>query len=175
MKSGSPISEGHPVKDLFRTLAERGLIQAGLRDRDILIYLADLLVDFILVDNFYFMRDSAGRRLEYIVDMLQQAADSDMPEKKSRYQHIGDYSLFILGMFPESLSRSRRTVSPSYYADTGRTSYQTAGDLAGHWWQTMVFRKLADKYERCVISLNWVREYTTDPFYQYMFREFEIT
>lgn len=175
MKPASAIPESHPVKGLFRTLAERGLVQADLRDQDLLVYLADLLVDFIFVENLYRMRDGDGRRLEYLVDMLRQAVDSDLPEKKAYYQHIGDYSLFILGMFPESLSRSRRTVSAAYYADTGRTSYQAAGDLAGHWRQTMVFRKLAEKYERCVVSLNWVREYTTDPFYQYMLREFEVT
>lgn len=40
---------------------------------------------------------------------------------------------------------------------------------------TVVFRKLAGKFERCVLSLNWIREYTADPFYQYMLRQFGIT
>ena len=39
----------------------------------------------------------------------------------------------------------------------------------------VVFKKLADKYERCVLSINWVREYTNDPFYQYMLRQFGMT
>ena len=39
----------------------------------------------------------------------------------------------------------------------------------------MVFRKLAEEYERCVVSLNWVREYTNDPFYQFMLRQYRIT
>jgi hypothetical protein len=175
MTTPSRIPENHPIKKLFRTLTERGLLQAELRDRDILIYLADLLVEFMFVENLYRMRDNSGTRLEYVVDMLRQAIESDMPEKKSYYKHIGDYSLFILGMYPESLSRGRRALSPSYYANTGRSSYQTAGELESHWWRTMVFRKLADKFEHCVVSLNWVREYTSDPFYQYMLRRFDTT
>ena len=175
MKERRSIPENHPIKLLFRTLTERGLIQANLHDRDILLYLADLLVDFMFIENLHRMWDAEGRRLEYLVDMLQQAIETDMPVKKSYYKHIGDYSLFVLGMFPESLSRGRRALSPTYYADTGRISYQTAGELESDWWNTVVFRKLADKFECCVLSLNWVREYTSDPFYQFMFREFDIT
>jgi len=171
----SGLPENHPIKRLFRALAERGLLQADLRDRDILIYLGDLLVEFMFVENLYRMRDRSGTRLVYLLDMLRQAAESDMPDNKSYYKHIGDYSLFILGMYPESLTRGRRAISPSYYADTGRCSYQTAGELESHWWRTRVFRKLADEFERCVVSLNWVREYTSDPFYQHMLRQFDIT
>jgi len=43
MKNSSSIPDGHPIKQLFRTLAERGLNQAELRDQDLLLYLADLL------------------------------------------------------------------------------------------------------------------------------------
>ena len=175
MKKALTIPENHPLKTLFRTLAEKGLDQARLRDRDILLYLADLLVEFMFIENMYRLRDAEGKRLEYLVDMLDQALETDMPDKKEYYKHIGDYSLFMLGMFPESLVRRRSPLSAAYYADTGRIGYQTAGQLESDGWQIMVFRKLADKFEHCVISLNCVREYTSDPFYQFMFREFGVT
>src|SRR5262245_60165083 len=175
MKNALTIPENHPLKLLFRTLAERGLDQANLRDRDILLYLADLLVEFMFIENLYRLRDAEGKRLEYLVDMLSQAVETDMPDKKEYYKHIGDYSLFMLGMFPEFLVRRKSRLSPSYYADTGRIGYQAAGELESDWWQVIVFRKLADKFDHCVISLNCVREYTSDPFYQFMFREFDIT
>ena len=62
----------------------------------------------------------------------------------------------------------------SYYADTGRRSYLFASELERNRESVVVFRKLADKFERCVVSLNWVREYTKDPFYQYMLRQFRV-
>jgi len=78
-------------------------------------------------------------------------------------------------MFPENLHRGKRILSHSYYADTGRQSYLVASQLERNVETTVVYKKLAEKYERCVLSLTWVREYTTDPFYQYMFRQFGIT
>lgn len=78
-------------------------------------------------------------------------------------------------MFPQSLSRPRRAIPKSYYTDTGKRCYLAASELEPDTGNTIVFRKLADRFDQCVVSLNWVREYTTDPFYRYMFREFGIT
>ena len=35
--------------------------------------------------------------------------------------------------------------------------------------------KLSDQFEQCVVGLNWVKHYINDPFFQYMFREFNVT
>jgi hypothetical protein len=172
MKNAAEYPDNHPLKQLFRSFTERGLAQASLRDQDLLLYLADLLVDFMFIENLYRMRDEDGNRLESLVDMIRQASEADMPSRKHYYKHLGDYSLFMLGMFPEYISRSRRAFSPSWYEDTGRIGYHVAGELESQWSRTMVFRKLSDKFDRCVVSLHWVREYTHDPFYQFMFRQF---
>lgn len=169
------LPENHPVKKLFRNLMDRALAQSSLPDQDILLYLSDLLVEFIYIENLYRLRNEKGQRLEYLVDMLQRAEEVERQEKKSYYKHIGDYSLFILGMFPEHVSGGRRMIPHSYYSDTGRRSYLTASQLERDLRCTVVFRKLAEKFERCVLSLNWFRDYTTDPFYQYMLRQFGVT
>ncbi|MGH9338716.1 MAG: hypothetical protein ACRD1R_03785 [Acidobacteriota bacterium] len=175
MKAPKEIPENHPVKRHFRKLADRALTQSSLTDKDILYYLSDLLVDFMYVENLYRLRDENGERLEYLVDMLEHAGNAPRQRRKDYYKHIGDYSLFILGMFPENLTYGRRMLSHSYYADTGRRSYLVASELEYNSESTVVFKKLAEKFERCVLSLNWVREYTSDPFYQYMLRQFRIT
>ena len=169
------VSKNHPIRQLFFVLAERGLEQAKLQDKDILLYLADLMVDFLFVENVYRMKDTDGKRITYLVDMFTLATDAEMPDKKEYYKHIGDYSLFMLGMFPESLERPRRVLSPSYYSESGRMGYHVAGELENRSWQTVVYRKLAERFEQCVFSLNRVRDYTHDPFYQLMLREFRVT
>lgn len=174
MTRAGDFPDNHPVKQLFRTFTERGLAQASLHDRDLLLYIADLLVDFMFIENMHRMRDDDGNRLDTLTDMIRQATDADMPARKEYFRYLGDYSLFMLGMFPEFISRPRRALSPSWYEDTGRIGYRVAGELENHWWRTMVYRKLSAKFDRCVVSLNWVREYTSDPFYQYMLREFEV-
>jgi len=169
------IPENHPLKKLFRCVADRALTQSSIPDKDLLFYLSDMLLQFMYIENLYALKDECGKRLEYLVDMFEVASEAPRSRKKAHYQQIGDHTLFILGMFPESLSYGKRMLSHSYYADTGRRSYLAASALEADVETTVVFKKLADKYERCVLSLNWVREYTRDPFYQYMLRQFGIT
>ena len=75
-------------------------------------------------------------------------------------------------------------------AETTTAASKAAGDLEGEKKQstaeykivaemekpeaTVVFRKLSDQFEQCVVGLNWVKHYINDPFYQYMFREFQV-
>ena len=169
------LPENHPLKKLFRNLTDRALTQSSLTDRDILFYLSDLLIDFMYIENLYKLKDGTGKEVEYLTDMLQKAQEAGQSKEKSYYKHIGDHSLFILGMFPEHLARGKRILSLSYYSDTGRQSYIAASQLERDVRSMAVFRKLAEKFDRCVLCLNWVREYTTDPFYQYMLRQFGVT
>ncbi len=156
-------------------MADRALNQSSIPDTDLLLYLSDMLAHFMYVDNLYKLKDENGERLGYLGEMLEVAMEAPRSIKKTFYQQIGDHTLFILGMFPESLTYGRRTLSHSYYADTGRRSYIAASELEADSESTVVFKKLADKYERCVLSINWIREYTNDPFYQYMLRQFGMT
>ncbi len=169
------IPENKPIRKVFRSLADRAFDQTALSDGDLLTYLSNMLADFAHVDELYPLRDESGRRVKYLIDMQALPEGTSPRQRKTRHQYIGDYSLFILGMFPESLSYGRVSIPASYYSDTGRRSYLVASELEKKSEQTVVFRKLADKFEHCVVSLNWVREYIRDPFYQYMLRQFGIT
>ena len=151
------------------------MIQNRLRDSDIHFYLANLLVDFTFVENLYRPGEEGERREAYLVDLLQQADETEMPEKKSCYKHIGDFSLFMLGMFPEYIARRRNAPPANYYSDFGRIGYKAAGQLESDSSRIGVYRKLAEEFETCVESLHMVREYTTDPFYQYMLNQFNIS
>jgi hypothetical protein len=106
--------------------------------------------------------------------MLAKAENSTAFDKREIYQHVGDFSLFVLGLFPESLNRGKRCISHSYYADHGRRSYRIRWELENYRSAVAIFGKLSEEFESCVLTLNWVRNYIRDPFYQYMFREFEI-
>ena len=169
----SQIPDNHPLRRFFRTLTDRAFSQSSLHDRDLLFYLSDLLVAFIDIEELYQVKDEEGKDVTYLIDMMQVANRTPAPQRKHCYRHMGDYSLFILGMYPESLNRGKRSIPSSYYVDTGRRSYLEASQLEADTEAVVVLRKLVDKYERCVLSLNWVREYTHDPFYQYMLRQFQ--
>jgi hypothetical protein len=107
--------------------------------------------------------------------MLQQAGEA-APVERSReyYRYVGDVALFNLGLFPESLTYGRRTVSLSSYAERGRYFYGVVARLDAS-ETTRVFRTLSEQFQECVGGLNWVKRYINDPFYQYMFRQFHVT
>jgi hypothetical protein len=108
--------------------------------------------------------------------MLTQGSREMSPTvRRDWYKHLGDLTLFNLGLFPESLTYGHRTVSPEYYAEAGRRSYTIVAEIDASRRSTAVYRKLSEQFEQCVFGLNWVKVYINDPFYQYMFREFDIT
>jgi hypothetical protein len=113
--------------------------------------------------------------VQYLFDTLTQANNEMSPSmRRDYYKHLGDLTLFNLGLFPESLTYGHRTVSPDYYAETGRRSYTIVAQMDSS-LGTRVYRKLSEQFEQCVVGLNWVKLYINDPFYQYMFRQFDIT
>jgi hypothetical protein len=169
------IPKAHQIRRLFWTLAERGMSQRTPSDQQVVEYLADLLTEFIHIDNLKRIADPSGRRLEYVSEMLDETMRQVLPEvRRAHFKHIGDVALFELGVFPEQLTYGRRLVSPSFYAAQGRRSYFLAAE-SEYDRETVVLRKLADRFEVCVSTLNWVRAYIHDPFFQYMLREFDVT
>jgi hypothetical protein len=175
-KTRREIPPDHPIRAFFQKVTERGMGQLNLHDPDTIQYLTNLLTEFIEIENMYRMKDESGRRLQYVFEMLTRASNEMSPSvRRACYKHVGDLTLFNLGLFPESLTYGHRTVSPDYYAETGRRSYTIVAEMDSPSRATVVYRKLSEQFEQCVVGLNWVKTYINDPFYQYMFREFDIT
>jgi hypothetical protein len=175
-KTRSGIPADHPIRALFQKLTERGMGQLNVHDRDTIQYITNLLTEFVQMENMYRINDDSGNRVRYLFDMLTQAGSAMAPSvRREHYRHLGDLTLFNLGLFPEHLTYGRRTISPDYYAETGRRSYTIVAEMYSPSRGTVVYRKLSEQFEQCVVGLNWVKAYINDPFYQYMLREFEIT
>jgi len=47
------VPENHPLKKLFRRVADRALTQSAIPDKDLLRYLSDLLLNFVYIENLY--------------------------------------------------------------------------------------------------------------------------
>jgi hypothetical protein len=170
------IPEHHPVRTLFRELAERGLSQRDIHDEASVRYVAQVMVDFIDMDRVYPVAESGGPRLEYLTDLIAEAHRASEPDsRRDHFQHLGDLTLFMLGLFPERFLRSRRALSPEFYAAEGRRSYRIVAEMVRAPSELAVFHRLSDEYDHYVEGLQWVRLYIRDPFFQYMFREFGIS
>ena len=167
----APIPEGHPLRRLFCSLTEASFEQIGIPDRDLILYVTGVLIDFMHVDNLYRMRDTQGRRVENLFDLQRESQQGDTAHARETHKHLGDYALFIVGMFPESLQRRRRAVSPGYYVAQGKQAYATVSAMDSPRSSAVLFRKLEAHFETCVHALNIEKTFFQDNFYQYLMRQ----
>jgi hypothetical protein len=136
-------------------------------DHDVAAYVGDLLIDFVHVENLYRIRNCRGKRLEEVGEMLVESnpmldAPSFEREREVR-KHIGDYTLFLTGMFPEYVAtlprRGLRLDNLIDYVKAGKESYRIVGafDQLGYRHVALLFRRLAEQFEYCVYGLNRVK------------------
>jgi len=140
------IDPGHPLRRLFKRALDFGLTLNPTNRVEVLDYIEEeILSEFLHLDNLYKIRDAKGKHLEDIAGMLPEGDVLLNARSFTRefqvHKHIGDYTLFMLGMFPESLSRKRgkefilgRLVVPEaslseYYILQGKRSYRIASEF----------------------------------------------
>ena len=170
MMRANLIGGDHPLRHFFAGVVRRRFEEdLRLPDPRLAVYVSGLLVDFTHADSLYRIRDARGRRLEDVGEMLLESnpllgADSFDRERAVR-KHVGDYVLFMTGLFPESLSGRRRFGQVRLdafvdYVKAGKESYEVvaAFDQFEYAGEAPLFRRLADNFELCVFGLNLVKE-----------------
>lgn len=129
-------------------------------------YLADLLVNFTHIDTLNTMRRIRGKRLEQVAAGLAAMVRDECPESAKRdqtvYRHIGDFTLFWAGLYPEHLRHGapRRTDVLIDYVAQGKKSYAIVADLAqpDDVPPRDLFRHLSEDFEGCLHGLGIVRK-----------------
>lgn len=165
MNSGSKL-----LQDFFESLVSRTFATTiGVRDSEIHAYLSQMLTNFCQAEELYKIRDAAGRSLADVGEMLLESdpvfgpAPSFDREREVR-KHIGDYTLFYAGMFPESINhyRLRRQRLENFvdFIRAGKESYYIVSqfDLFEYTKVAPLFKKLSDRFEDCVFGLNVVKQ-----------------
>jgi hypothetical protein len=156
------IPESHPLHRLFRGLAEYAFMnELGIGDPSLVQYVAELLARFVPSQSLWRLRDVQGRLLVEVAAMVAEAeAAGDSERKRECHRHIGDFTLFWTGVYPEALGHLRRSDSPDAlinYQEQGRRSYYVASRLSSGSFMSSVFRRLSDEFELCAFGLSCVR------------------
>jgi len=155
----------HPIRRLFAGLAEHTFLeQLGIGDPPLIDYLSALLSRFIHVNAIYRLRNAQGRRLEEVADMMLEA-EAMPPEGRTRrevYRHIGDFTLFWTGVYPEALGRLQAVLCKDHFIDytqQGKRSYYIASTFEGEPYreEAPVLRRLSEEFELYAYGLNQVR------------------
>jgi len=166
------ISADHPIRDLFREALEFGLKITPPDKDEIFDYIEEqILCEFIRAENLYRIRDASGKSLEDIADMLLEGnvlLNANSFEREFHvHKHIGDYTLFMLSMFPSSLGTKKgkefilgRIVIPDaslseHYMLQGQRSYRIAAEFSNK----ELFQELASNFSLYINILELVRIY----------------
>lgn len=162
--------QAHPL-ELFFQQAVRNSYEGklGLNDPDATAYVARLLCEFSESDKLYMVRDEMGRPIDELTVMMEAAdpvhgtAPSFDAERALR-KHIGDYALFVAGMYPEAMGSSRRLrrhhPSLGELIQAGKESYYIVSqfNLFEYEQEAPLFARLSDRFERYILGLTLVRE-----------------
>ena len=163
-------AQSHPLEPFFQQAVRNSYEgKLGLNDPDATAYVAHLLCEFSEAENLYKVRDQAGRPIEELTEMMlasdpiHGSAPSFDAERALR-KHIGDYALFVAGMYPEAMASDRRErhhhPSLGELISAGKESYYIVSqfNLFEYEQEAPLFARLSDRFVRYILGLTMVRE-----------------
>jgi hypothetical protein len=141
----------------FYVLARHVLRQAGINDRKLCDYVGSLLEAF---SRAHLLRTPHSDRddCQYISDMLIALTRATPEQAFLLRAHVGNYSLFVTGIFRENTQRRSLRGAPDldFYEQIGRANYQLVSShaTARRCELSDVFEGLADRFHDVRLALN---------------------
>lgn len=166
----------------FYVLVRHAFLRESIRDREVADYVAELLAESTGGRTLRREQPPEPHPLEYLHEML---AVLDRLEGDKRFEmqaHIGNYALFLAGLFPGRLARRmerRGAPGVGFYEEMGSTHFRLAGGnpLARRMDLENVFYTLGEAFHLTRLALNYLGEdlvfLETRKAVQDLFREIE--
>lgn len=132
----------------------------GIVDPPLVDYVSGLLIRFVHNDVVHRARGVSGRRLLSVPEMVIEASSRLGDARRELHQHIGDFTLFWAGVYPEALKQSDDGEKFETYRSFGKRSYRMASEIesaredlppAG------LLERLSDRFDLCCYGLREVR------------------
>jgi hypothetical protein len=147
----------------FYILVRHVFRRSSINDRRVADYVAEVLWEFSRAERARCVVPGQTGPMDYFFEMLAALQTADDRTSFFIRAHIGNYSLFLSGVFPERIRfRAERRGCPdlNYYEGLGRTQYRVASDhqLARRFELTQVFSTLAERFETSRLALNDIAE-----------------
>jgi hypothetical protein len=152
------------LRRMFQAYIEQTFqVELGIADPPLTDYLTDMLVRFLHTDLIYRMRNLRGRRMEEVAEMLAEAQERQAKPQRELYRHIGDFTLFWSGLYPEALPRLQSPESADSLLDyraQGKRSYYLAStfQVDPYREEAPVLRRLSEEFDLCSVGLRQVRK-----------------
>ena len=146
----------------FYVLARHVLQRAEIGDRKLSDYIGSLLETFSRTKGLRPPHSEEDSGQQYISDMLIALTRATAEQSFLLRAHVGNYSLFVSGIFHENAQHRSRRGAPNleFYERIGRTNFQL---LASHSTARRcelndVYGELADRFHEVRLALNRLAE-----------------
>lgn len=147
----------------FYILVRHVFLRSDIKDRAVADYVAELLAEFARAGRARCLVPGQPQPLDYFFEMLAALQTADDRTVFNIRVHIGNYSLFLSGVFPERIrARAERKGFPDlkYYESLGRSQFRAASDhrLAQRYELTGIFNTLSERFAATRLALNDISE-----------------
>src|SRR4029077_18975140 len=136
----------------FYILVRHVLRRSDIQDRAVADYVAEVLSEFGRSERTRYVVPGQSNPLDYFFEMLTALRTAD--DRTSFYirVHMGNYSLFLSGVFPERIrfrAEARGFPDLRYYEEVGRTQYRVASDhrLAHRYELNNILNTLSERFK----------------------------
>jgi hypothetical protein len=139
------------VRNVFR--------RSGVEERAVADYVAEVLAEFAQSERARCVVPGSLNSLDYFFEMLSALNAADERTRFFIRAHIGNYSLFFSGVFPDRIrfrAEARGFPDVKYYDSLGRTHFRAASDhhLAQRYDVAGIFNTLSERFETTRRALN---------------------
>lgn len=142
----------------FYILTRHVLKETGIADRKISDYIASLLETFSQTARMKSPADSTGNPIQYLSDMLVALRDASPSQTFLIRAHVGNYSLFLSGIFHETVAHRTQRGAPdfSYYEDIGRMNFKIVAShtVARSCDLSDIYNALSERFHEIRLALN---------------------
>ena len=141
----------------FYILVRHVFLQSGLKERAMADYVAEVLAEFSQTHRVQCRAN--GQPLNYFFEMLTALQNADDITRFYIRAHVGNYSLFLSGVFPDHIRRRaelRGAPDLKYYEQVGSINFRVASDhrLAHKYDLAEVFNLLSERFQTTRKALN---------------------
>jgi hypothetical protein len=148
---------------LFYVLVRHALLEVGIQDPSISDYFAAVVREFGVRHRSTRIDDVDDHDHHYLIDILADLAASSGERQFKASVHLGNYALWLSGIFPERIAAQRiRRGGPdvSYYESMGGRGYAEASEhrLAEPAGLEEILRTAAERAHEIRVALNRVSD-----------------
>ncbi|QDV25163.1 hypothetical protein [Aureliella helgolandensis] len=134
----------------------------GVVDTELIDYVSGLLVRFTRCETLHRIRQIDGKPTTEVVAMVVEAENRLGEARREVHRHIGDYTLFWSGIYPEALREMRGADSRDQfinYCAQGKRAYRIASSIEGgsRAAPSSLLERMSEQFEMCAYGLREIR------------------